>query len=233
MNKVINFLCLSLMLVGAATLGMGNLQKLLDNELLIAAKNGDFAKANALLDEGVFIDVRDENNLTALRTPLMWAVINERLVMCELLIKHGASIDLKDFWGWTPLTFAAQVGNIPICRLLIAAGASLDARDKDKRTPLMWAASRNHVDVCKLLINAMIKPTKKQLDPIVKLLGIKKYKRSEQLNLQDKDVVKQLIGKEAYNQIIQQNKPRARAAIMEIKYNDKKRQELLDYLDRL
>lgn len=233
MNKVINSLCLSLLLLGATALGMDNPQKLLDNELLDAAKKGGLARANELLDEGAFIDARDEGQLTPLRTPLMWAVLRENLAMCELLIKRGASVDLKEFFGWTPLMLAAQLGNIPLCRLLIAAGASLDAKDKENRTPLMWAVLRNHDDVCKLLINQMIKPTKKQLDPIVKLLGIKKYKRSEQLNLQDINVVKQLIGKEIYNQVIQHNKPRARAAIMEIKYNDEKRQELLDYLDRL
>jgi hypothetical protein len=79
----------------------------------------------------------------------------------------------------------------------------------------------------------MIKPTKQQLDPLVKFLGIKKYKRSEQLNLQDKDVVKQLIGKEAYNQLVQQNKLRARDAIMEIKHNEKMKQALMEYLNSI
>jgi hypothetical protein len=68
------------------------------------------------------------------------------------LIIRGQSLDLKDSYGRTPLSWAAERGHKAVVKLLLENGAKLEAKSKYGRTPLSWAAMRGHEAVVKLLV---------------------------------------------------------------------------------
>ena len=61
--------------------------------------------------------------------------------MVELLVKAGASVDLKDEDGMTPLMTAVMCEHEAICRILVAHGADVHVEDADGETPLTAATS--------------------------------------------------------------------------------------------
>jgi ankyrin repeat protein len=69
------------------------------------------------------------------------------------LIGRGHSLDLKDSYGRTPLSWAAEMGHEAVVKLLLEKGAELETKDKEYgRTPLSWAAINRHEAVVKLLL---------------------------------------------------------------------------------
>ncbi|KAI0459206.1 hypothetical protein F5B21DRAFT_342262 [Xylaria acuta] len=49
--------------------------------------------------------------------------------MCSLLLRYGASVNLPDANGWTPLVHAVKRGGESVCELLISHSAYIGARD--------------------------------------------------------------------------------------------------------
>jgi ankyrin repeat protein len=74
--------------------------------------------------------------------------------IAELLIEHGAQVDLKDDkYGSTALQWACGYGHRETAELLIEKGADVNAaEDRFGRTPLHWAAARGHAEVVTLLV---------------------------------------------------------------------------------
>jgi hypothetical protein len=58
------------------------------------------------------------------------------------LISKGANVNVKDRWGWRPMSMAAYGGYVDIAHLLICAGADLDYKDVDGDGPLELATNR-------------------------------------------------------------------------------------------
>jgi hypothetical protein len=87
--------------------------------LQTAVAQGDLTPTAALLDQGAVIDARDE----AGRTPLMLAVIEDRLEIVRLLLARGADPNVADNGGHTPLQQAATRNLRDIAALLEQAGA--------------------------------------------------------------------------------------------------------------
>lgn len=99
-------------------------------------------------NSGRFVDLL----LTTGATPLLRAAMSRDTAMVELLLKHGAQVDLPNVKGFTPLMVAAGLGNggnahrdVPLngvdaptrairtIDLLLAAGADINARAVDPR----------------------------------------------------------------------------------------------------
>jgi uncharacterized protein len=57
---------------------------------------------------------------------LMWAVAEGFKQVAELLIKHGAEVNIRSNSGFTPLLFAARQGHAEIVKILLEAGANVD-----------------------------------------------------------------------------------------------------------
>ena len=118
----------------------------LTTPLMRAAKTGDFAAIQLLLDHGADPALTQRNRTT----PLMFAaglgrgtgvftkdIGTERDMLhgVKLLVERGVDVNAFNDNGQTAMHFAAQVSD-DIVRYLAAHGARLDPRDKQGRTPI-------------------------------------------------------------------------------------------------
>ncbi|KAK3371053.1 ankyrin repeat-containing domain protein [Lasiosphaeria ovina] len=89
--------------------------------------------------------------------PLHVAASNGDSVLVNLLLKAGASVDLKDAKGRTPLHLAVMHCHLTACTVLLLRGADVNARDEDHATPLLLAKeafdSKNFSELIKPLLN--------------------------------------------------------------------------------
>jgi ankyrin repeat protein len=112
---------------------------------LVHILGSDPEKVNALDAGGVHVDGR---------TPLHWAARWGHGQCINWLLVCGASVDVREAEGRTPLHLAALCTDDPnIIRELALADADVDARDTLKSaTPLAYAASHGHRDAAWALI---------------------------------------------------------------------------------
>jgi hypothetical protein len=227
MNKITNFLCLNLLLLGATVLGMNNP----DEQLLDAAHGGDLDEVEILIAQGASVNAKNESRWTPLiyaamrgyeavckllieknasveakdndgRTPLIWAATMGHEAVCRLLIAKKALIEVKSNYGSTPLMHAAQFGYEAVCKLLIANKASVEAKDNDGWTPLIWAARCGHDVVCMLLIDVQLEEARKSKAAIATFLGIVK-KRRDNLPCHIHYDVAKIIARQAFESVQQ------------------------------
>ncbi|XP_025416636.1 protein TANC2 isoform X4 [Sipha flava] len=72
--------------------------------------------------------------------------------MVALLLEFGASLNVSNSQGRTPLWMAASKGHIDVVKLLIEAGASPGLTDSARRCPLVEAAKNRHFNVVAFLL---------------------------------------------------------------------------------
>ena len=72
----------------------------------------------------------------------------------EVLLEHGADVNLPGDMGYTPLHCAATAGKPENVRMLLRAGADPNVKNEFGHTPLQTAELGGHDDVVKLLKNA-------------------------------------------------------------------------------
>ncbi|OJI99699.1 hypothetical protein ASPVEDRAFT_60609 [Aspergillus versicolor CBS 583.65] len=97
---------------------------------LRGVEQGSIAATEYLLQAGA-----DPNAPSFNKKPpaLLRAIHRERYRIVRLLLDHGASLEIVDENGRTPLMTAAWRGMIDILFLLIARGANINARDFRRR----------------------------------------------------------------------------------------------------
>ena len=112
-----------------------------ERALLDAARAGDQAGLEALLNGGVSANVRDDNGSAPVHLVLLAAQQPEaaRAALLDLLLSHGADVNAKDEKGVTPLHLAAAAGLSSVVGVLMAHGADVNVQDANHRTPLMAA----------------------------------------------------------------------------------------------
>ena len=100
----------------------------------------------------------DPNEVSARGSPpLAMAVCQRNAAMVELLLRHGARVDLPDRNDNVPLCYAAAFGWLEGVRLLLTAGASVDGQC-DCGSPLSVAVVDGRSEVLSLLISAGADP---------------------------------------------------------------------------
>ena len=117
-------------------------------ELVDAARAGDFARMQSLLSSRVEVDAKDKGGSTA----LMFAALRGDAEMVQALLAAGADPNLKDANGETALLLGAGRG-VEIVRALLAAGADPNLADGEGQTALLVAAETQPESV-RLLIES-------------------------------------------------------------------------------
>ncbi|KAF7531972.1 hypothetical protein G7054_g8378 [Neopestalotiopsis clavispora] len=79
---------------------------------------------------------------------------SESTYMTEILIKHGADTEIKDYNGNSPLSIATKRGHSGVVEILLASGlVDLDSANSDGWTPLLLAAKYRHSGIMKMLVS--------------------------------------------------------------------------------
>jgi ankyrin repeat protein len=116
--------------------------------LIEACKCGHIDVVKQHIDAGVKLNDHD----TQYWTPLMTAIANRNYEIADLLIAHGADVNMRADYEETVLFMAVRTGSIKGIKYLISKGANVNARNRDGETPLF---ALKYVDViAKLLIDA-------------------------------------------------------------------------------
>ncbi|MBZ0167137.1 MAG: ankyrin repeat domain-containing protein, partial [Candidatus Omnitrophica bacterium] len=102
--------------------------------LLFAAAGNHFATVIQLLNHGA--DINAGNTLHIDTTALHIAIRNGHANIVELFIRHGADLELRDNYGYTPLHKASSTGNLHLAKMLILYGADVKAATQDGKQPI-------------------------------------------------------------------------------------------------
>ena len=99
-------------------------------DLLVAVRNGDHTRVQALLRAGADVNTTDSEGTTA----LMHAVIESDVRMMQLLMNGGATVNAKNAAQSTALMYAST--NLAKTRLLLDAGADVKVKNARGATPM-------------------------------------------------------------------------------------------------
>ena len=94
----------------------------LPDEVWDAAAKGDSLTTMAWLHTGGHADARLDDEDGAGGTLLLCAASGGRLPLVDMLLRHGASLDLQNYIGWTALMGAAFEGSVEVVRRLLECG---------------------------------------------------------------------------------------------------------------
>jgi ankyrin repeat protein len=149
--------------------------------LMLAAKAGDAAAVNLLIEHGANVDATEARTGT---TAMIWAAVGNRARVIKTLAEAGANVNLKSALttfphtgvavleqafedgvsyigqtplpkgGWTPLMYAAREGSLEAVRALIEFKADLNLTEPDGTSALLFAMINGHYDVAEELVKA-------------------------------------------------------------------------------
>lgn len=114
---------------------------------LIGYAMSDVEMFRAFLDAGA-----DPDALYRYGEPLLVNAAEWDSERTELLLKHGAKVNIRGNGDRTPLHAAAEKSDKKTVELLLAAKAEVNAVDKNDRTPLRWAVEKGSEEIVELLL---------------------------------------------------------------------------------
>ncbi|TMW68597.1 hypothetical protein Poli38472_006065 [Pythium oligandrum] len=107
-----------------------------------AVIKANVVKLQQLLDAGVNLDAKDEDE----RTPLHWAAGNGSVDVVEYLVEHAkARVNVQDDAGWTPLMSAASAGHSDVVSFLLSRGADANVPNENDQLPLHYHKGRQQI----------------------------------------------------------------------------------------
>jgi hypothetical protein len=126
-----------------------------DVALFEAVRNGmDVTEASILLTNGANANYDDTNYGTVLCLASAVSPAHpasaRALQMIEVLVRHGAAVNLQSKSGETALARASYAGNVDAVKLLIQLGADVNQQGDCERTALHWVVIglRDHLLSC-------------------------------------------------------------------------------------
>jgi cytosine/adenosine deaminase-related metal-dependent hydrolase len=123
--------------------------------LWIAAVNGDTTAITAAVRAGARVDSLDSQPN---RRALSYAALGNHAAAVRVLIAHGATINLANRTGFTPLHHAAEAGAADALAALIAAGADPAIASAQGALPIDTARRRGDQAIVRALEAAPRKP---------------------------------------------------------------------------
>lgn len=139
------------MLVRAERAALPNAQL----NLWIAAVAGDTVSISAALDAGAKVDSMDAQGN---RRALNYAALGNHVAAVRLLMRRGATVNLANRTGFTPLHHAAEAGAVDAMAALLAGGADATIASTQGALPIDTARRRGDQAAVKLLETASKKP---------------------------------------------------------------------------
>lgn len=128
--------------------------------LFTAVDDNSVAALKTLMGQGADINCR-ENTLE--RTPLMYAVVKNKVTAARYLLMKGAHVNVADKNGATPLHLAMGIGNYEMIKLLLLVDANVMARDAKGRSPIAYFRG-NVEDMAAVIIGSYTNPNKAIVD---------------------------------------------------------------------
>jgi ankyrin repeat protein len=116
------------------------------NNLLHHAVDAGNADIVALLLEQDGIDINRARDQYG-STPLIMAARDNNVVMAQLLMDHGADLEVGDDWNDTPVNIAAYRGSLDVLKLLVARGAATNVVNTQGVEALEHSQNQNHAEV--------------------------------------------------------------------------------------
>uniref|UniRef100_A0A8C2BW69 Uncharacterized protein n=1 Tax=Cyprinus carpio TaxID=7962 RepID=A0A8C2BW69_CYPCA len=104
--------------------------------------------------DGKIIDSESEGAQTPLISAVFLQDSGARCRFVNLLLQRGASVNLPDESGRTPLSYACEMGHLDAVKILVKSGADPEAADAWGNTALMYAAAAGHSAVVEFLVRA-------------------------------------------------------------------------------
>ena len=106
-----------------------------------------------LIDLGADVNAqRPEDNVA----PLIMAAYFKNHKAVNILLNHGAKVDLPDNNGERPSYDNAKGGYFNVFKLLIDSGCEINLRTNDEKTPLYLAVKNKHVHVVNIFWKARL-----------------------------------------------------------------------------
>ncbi|MEW5319456.1 MAG: hypothetical protein WDW38_010607 [Sanguina aurantia] len=131
----------------------------LGSALINSSRNGALVSVSMLLDAGAGIESRRvsrymHGSIESGKTPFTWAARWGHTACCELLLRHGATVDVYDWYGQTALWWAIFNKHQDVICFLLKNGAAAEYTNNKGETPLICAADWGNVLVIKMLLVA-------------------------------------------------------------------------------
>ncbi|KAL2832517.1 ankyrin repeat-containing domain protein [Aspergillus cavernicola] len=96
------------------------------------------------------------NSVTGINnvTPLLLATSKSHFRAAELLVNHGADVNIADTLGRSPLINAAELGTLSIVDLLVRRGADINHTNSAGRSALTFGVEKGAANVVQRLVDA-------------------------------------------------------------------------------
>ncbi len=127
-------------------------------QLWDAARAGDTLALKQALAAGARIDSLDVRRNPNGRRALNWAAWDNRADAVRFLVANGATVNLANITGFTPLHHAAENGSLEAAEALLKAGADPTWPNSAGETPAEVARKRMHPEVAAVIEAATAKP---------------------------------------------------------------------------
>jgi uncharacterized protein len=126
-------------------------EKIDPEEFIKAVKDGKAAVVKDMLGKDATLAKYKAKELE--ETALISAAFYGKKDICELLIKAGADVNAKNYYGITPLHDAARMDHQDVIELLLENKADINAKSSSGESVLYYAAEFEHPDLVKFLIS--------------------------------------------------------------------------------
>jgi hypothetical protein len=116
-----------------------------------AAQAGDTTALAGALADGALVDSLDTRRSANGRRALNWAAWYDHADAIRLLVSHGATVNLANLTGFTPLHHAAEHGSAAAAKALLEAGADPAWPNNAGETPAQVAERTDHAEVAAII----------------------------------------------------------------------------------